>query len=128
MTDAKSDSAAALVAKLGEICECGHERSIHRDGDVWACKGKLTGDYNQLACGCPGFRAASAYTALAVNSFGLVLEALEKDDKLAVHRRRCSKCTVLTRCERDVALYADAEATRAEALATVRDAAQKALT
>ena len=62
---------------------------------------------------------------VAVNHIEMLEKALEKDDKLAIHYRRCGKCPGV--CRRWAELYADAEATRAEALAAVRDAAQKAL-
>lgn len=109
-------TAADLVAKLGEKAEKGdnYPGNQHESGETFR-------EFSEAE------RATDAYAAQAVNFHGPLVAALEKDDKLAVHRRRCLNCGGLRPCKRALDLHADAEATRAEVLAAVAKAAKEAL-
>lgn len=113
------DTATDLVAKVGEkgkpACRhCSGERDAGEkyDSDVWK--------EHKRVC-FPAQDAQEAYEDLAVNSFPLLLKALEKEHGHTGHLQLGDHGVV------DLTRYAAMGCHACQALATVRDAAQKAL-
>ncbi len=128
------DTASALVAKLGEKASP-RPWQHHMEGSTRVCDGK-----HATTNGCETLvqaeilrrplgeaEANAAYTNLAVNSFGLVLEALESAREARLATGRQSTCSQQVHGDSHIQCGRCFICLERKALATVREAAQEAL-